>query len=80
MSRRRPDGASLVFARDAVGDAVLQSPFSRRSDFTRLGILDKRGMTNRCVVANGLHWIWTPQGPAVWGRFASEACCAQGVP
>lgn len=44
----------------------LQSPFSRRSDFTRLGILDKRGITNRCVVANGLHWIWTPQGPAVW--------------
>lgn len=43
----------------------LQSPFNRRTDYTRLGIYD-RYMTNRCIVANGLHWIWTPQGPAVW--------------
>lgn len=45
---------------------ALQSPFNRRTDYTRLGIYDKRGMTNRCIVANGLHWIWTQVGPAVW--------------
>jgi hypothetical protein len=55
------------FSRETMtGTQSLQQPFVRRSHKTRIGIHDRFAMTNRCIVADGRHWIWTRNGPAVW--------------
>lgn len=42
------------------------TPFTRRTHHVRLGIHDKYAMSNRVVTANGVHYIWTRNGPAVF--------------
>ena len=55
------------FSREVLtGSQSLAQPFIRRSHKVRLGIHDKYAMSNRLVVANGLHYIWTRNGPAVF--------------
>jgi hypothetical protein len=48
----------------ATGSA--SGPFSRRTHSVRIGIHDQFAMTSRVVTANGVHYIWTRNGPAVF--------------
>lgn len=49
-------------------------PFTFRSNNQGIGI---RGyfQTNRVVVANGIHFLWTPQGPAVFDGRSVQLIC-----
>lgn len=64
----------------------LSQPFSFRENNQGIGIRS-RGKTNRIIKANGVHYVWTLQGPAIFdgrgvtpiAREAVDALAAMGM-